>query len=666
MPISIPITLSGRKPFEIPKPNPIMVGDMNYQQAFDWMKKQDVLVLDIETNGLSPHENDIILIQIGNADVQYIFHYPLFSKKELLANAIATSEAIFVGHLLKFDLGFIYKNMGVVPQKIWDTFTYEQLVTKDFIKSDNYSYELKGGVAFKYLNKRFSTAARSEFIDADPNKVVSKSQLAYAATDIVLTYCIYIAQFYGVMQHIRGGTERYCVGYQDMKKALPGFSNTVTLEMNFVSVMAKIEVNGFKLDKNIWIKESNKAAIQLGKMEVEILEELERLEIITSSKSNKQQVLLGNDDGGIRHIIMRKSGKKRVVPLKLKSTEHVVAVMNRLGFTITSSHDEVLKTIDHPIAEMIRVWRGLDKIVTSYGANIVKFISPTTGRIHANFDPYYASGRITPREPNLANIPRPKKDLDLRKAFICEPGYKIITVDMSAAEVRIIAELCEDAALIKSLNDGIDPHKFIASAVYKVDYDKVTKEQRTTAKKVLFGYAYGAGPATVARQAEISYKDAVDFIEVFNKEFPSVQKFFSGLHKKVLEDGYVSTIGGRPRIFDIPSRQLHYEWSPLERREFEASIGSICRAAGNHPIQGTNADAIKRSMILLQRHIDKNNIPAKIVNVVHDELVVEAREDIAEEFAGVVSEIMTKAQEFYVKKVPVSTSVIIDDRWAKD
>lgn len=682
MQTQIPITLLGRKKYEIPQPNPVLVGDMNYKEAFDFIMNSEKFVLDIETSDLDPRTSNIISIQIGNDEIQYIFMMNVFTKQEELAKAISTTKALVIGHNLKFDISFLYEKIGAYPEYIWDTFTYEKIMTTAFKTAGNYSYGLKEGVSLKYLNQRFSSAVRETFIGDDDRKKLTKAQLKYAATDVILTYIIYLAQIYGVEQKVRGTKIPYILGYEDLKTRIPGLQKVISLEMQFVPVLARIELNGFKLDKNVWIEESNKASIQSMKIESKIIKELENEGIITNSKETEDGVLFDSKKG-VNYIVLNRKGKLYPTPFKIGSIDHIREVLSKLGFEvklggedaagedskkryIESSNDEVLKTIDHPIVELIRQWRSYNKISTSYGKNMIEKISEITERIHAEFNPYYSSGRINIRNPNLANIPAPSKEMDLRKAFIAEEDCDIITADMSSAEVRIIAELCEDPSLIKALNDNIDPHKYVASIVNRIDYDKVTHDQRVVAKRVLFGFAYGAGPATIARQADITYQEAIQFIEVFNKDFPKVQEYFGNLHKEIMRTGYVQTIGGRPRFFDIPSKQLFYEWSPLERRDFESSLGSICRQAGNHPVQGTNADATKRAIILIQRKFDADKLNAKIVNIIHDELVIECHKSITKEVVSIVNDIMENSLKTYIKKVPVKINILVGKHWMKD
>jgi DNA polymerase-1 len=269
-----------------------------------------------------------------------------------------------------------------------------------------------------------------------------------------------------------------------------------------------------------------------------------------------------------------------------------------------------------------------------------------------------ATGRLSSSDPNLQNIPiRTELGREIRDAFIAEPGNLLISADYSQIELRIVASLAEDKKMMEIFENGLDIHAATAAAINDVPLEKVTKEMRYAAKEVNFGVLYGMGVYGLASRTGISRELAREFIEKYFVEFSGVKKYIDETIEFVKKNGYCETLFGRRRY--LPE---------LTSTNFQVR-SSAERMAVNHPIQGTEADIVKKAMIEVFKKLNefdeskKHKTPAAhILMQVHDELVLEVKEDCVEE----VSKILKDTMESVVKlKVPVKVEVHAGKNWGE-
>ena len=261
------------------------------------------------------------------------------------------------------------------------------------------------------------------------------------------------------------------------------------------------------------------------------------------------------------------------------------------------------------------------------------------------------TGRFSCTNPNIQQIPATS---DFRSCFIAAPGYKLITCDYSQAELRILAQLSEDPAFVEAFQSGGDLHQLTASQMYQVPPDQVTKKQRGAAKVINFGLAYGRGPAALGVQLEVSTEDAKGLIDQYFKAYSGIQRWLDRAGREAVRKGYSATMLGRKRYYP-----------PLDRDdiEFNKKRSGIERQGKNSPIQGSNADMTKFALIGINEALQ--DYDARIVNTVHDEIVVEAREDQAEVVCKIVEQEMVKAGERIINLVPIVADAKIADYWSK-
>ena len=305
----------------------------------------------------------------------------------------------------------------------------------------------------------------------------------------------------------------------------------------------------------------------------------------------------------------------------------------------------------HPIVFSVIEYRELKKMQSTYITVLPTLVNPDTRRIHTSFIQWgTATGRLSSRDPNLQNIPvRSDLGKKIRASFVPQSKDNVIlAVDYSQIELRMLAHLSGDAALIESYKEGIDIHARTAAAIYGVDLDAVTSDMRRDAKVVNFGVLYGMTAFRLARDLKIPMSQARDFIDGYFGMYQGVQQFIEDTKAAAHRDGYVETLSGRRRyIAGIDSS---------DRMESQMAE----RMAVNTPVQGSAADLIKIAMIRIQKRINEEKLPLKMMLQVHDELVFECPRDQVEAMAQMVKSEMEGAMEL---KVPLVASVGFGENW---
>ncbi|NLX11961.1 MAG: DNA polymerase I [Chloroflexi bacterium] len=311
----------------------------------------------------------------------------------------------------------------------------------------------------------------------------------------------------------------------------------------------------------------------------------------------------------------------------------------------------------HPIISAILAWRELSKLLSTYVDALPALVNPHTGRVHTDFNQTgTATGRVSSSNPNLQNIPvRTEEGRRVRHAFVAPPGYKLLSVDYSQVELRILAHFSHDPGLLEAFRQGLDIHRATAAAVYNVPQEQVTYEQRAFAKSVNFGLMYGMGAFRLARDSQLTLAEAENFITNYFRQFPGVRQYLDSSLAFARQHGYVETLLGRRRNFP----ELH------EKRGQKVSFQIRQRAereAINMPIQGTAADIIKIAMIELARALERDGYEARMILQVHDELVLEVRDDEVERVAPLVVQTMEAAFEL---EAPLRADARVGQNWAE-
>ena len=316
-----------------------------------------------------------------------------------------------------------------------------------------------------------------------------------------------------------------------------------------------------------------------------------------------------------------------------------------------STSAEVLEGLRyaHPAIDMILEYRSLSKLKSTYCDSLVK-VTDECGRIHSVFNQTETrTGRISSLEPNLQNIPvRTEAGRELRKFFTAEEGWVLADADYSQIELRVLAHIADDKAMIQAFKDGTDVHTVTASQVFNMPADMVTSSMRSKAKAVNFGIVYGIGAFSLAKDIGVSRKEADNYIKAYLSHYSGVDKYMQAVTEKAKKCGYVDTMFGRRRYLpELTSSNFNLR-----------SFGE--RVARNMPIQGTAADIIKIAMVRVYDRLKAENMRARLILQVHDELIVEAPEDEAEKAAAILREEMENAVSL---SVPLTADAHIGRTW---
>ncbi len=319
------------------------------------------------------------------------------------------------------------------------------------------------------------------------------------------------------------------------------------------------------------------------------------------------------------------------------------------GYSTDASVLEEL-ALDHPLPRVVLEHRSLAKLKNSFIDVLPTLVDPTTGRIHARFhQTVTATGRLSSSSPNLQNIPvRGEEGRRIREAFVAEEGAVLLSADYSQVELRILAHLSADPALVEVFRAGRDVHTETASRIFGVPLGQVDARMRREAKTVNFGILYGMSPFGLARQLGISREAARKMIDAYFHQFPRVRDYLAGLAEQARERGYAETLFGRRRpIPELRSRNR-------AQREFGE------RMAINTPIQGTAADLIKKAMVEAHRRLREDGLDAHLVLQIHDELVFEVA---AEQAAAVRARVVRAMEEAAPLSVPLAVEAGVGPNW---
>ena len=315
-----------------------------------------------------------------------------------------------------------------------------------------------------------------------------------------------------------------------------------------------------------------------------------------------------------------------------------------------STAEDVLEQLDHPLPRLLLEHRSLSKLKSTYTDKLPELLDRKTGRVHTSYhQAVAATGRLSSSDPNLQNIPiRTEAGRKIRQAFIAPPGYLLVAADYSQIELRIMAHLSGDEGLLNAFRHGEDVHRATAAEVFGVPLGEVTTDQRRNAKAINFGLIYGMSAFGLAKQLGIGRSEAQSYVDMYFARYPGVKQYMESIRTQAAQNGYVETFFGRRlMVRDINAK------NPALRQAAE-------RAAINAPMQGTAADIIKRAMITVEAALTREHRDARLIMQVHDELVLEVRDDQIAEVTALLREQMAAAAQL---SVPLLVEVGAGKNW---
>ncbi|MEE5130710.1 DNA polymerase I [Pseudomonas alliivorans] len=397
------------------------------------------------------------------------------------------------------------------------------------------------------------------------------------------------------------------------------------IEMPLVPVLARIERQGAFVDANL-----------LGIQSVELGDKMTALEREAFAIAGEEFNLGSPKQLGV--ILYEKLGMPIISKTATGQPSTAEAVLAELAEQ------------DFPLPKVLMQYRSMSKLKSTYTDRLPEQINPRTGRVHTSYHQAVAvTGRLSSSDPNLQNIPiRTAEGRRIRQAFVAPKGYKLLAADYSQIELRIMAHLAQDEGLLHAFRNDLDVHRATAAEVFGVDLENVTNDMRRSAKAINFGLIYGMSAFGLAKQIGVDRKQSQAYVDRYFARYPGVLDYMERTRAQAAEQGFVETIFGR-RLYlpDINAKNQSL------RKGAE-------RMAINAPMQGTAADIIKKAMVAVNGWLDESGLDARVILQVHDELVLEVREDLVDQISEQIRPYMSGAAEL---AVPLLVEVGVGSNW---
>jgi DNA polymerase-1 len=484
-----------------------------------------------------------------------------------------------IGQNIKYD-AHVFISEGIRMRGIAHDTMLESYVAKYYLDRDTIHYEDIAGKGAK--QKTFDLIELDQASD-------------YAAEDADITLQLHQVLSAGLREH-----ETLEAVYRD-------------IEMPLVDVLLDVEQNGVLIDPDMLQRQGRELDIQLQRIEQSIYEQAGEVFNLSSPKQI-QEILFDK----LELPVLRKTPKGQ-----------------------PSTAEDVLEELaaDYEIPALILEHRSLNKLMSTYIVKLPQEINANTGRVHTSYQQAVAStGRLSSTSPNLQNIPvRTAEGRRIREAFVAPSGCKILALDYSQIELRIMAHLSADESLLNAFSQGLDVHRATAAEVFGSALDKVSAEERRAAKAINFGLIYGMSAFGLGKQLNIGRNEAQQYVDTYFERYPGVRRYMEETKQRARDQGYVETVFGR-RLYlpDINARNGNV-------RQYAE------RTAINAPMQGTAADIIKRAMIRVQAWLNDYGDACKMIMQVHDELVFEVVDSEVEVCRKAIARLMTGAAELSVE-----------------
>lgn len=593
------------------------------------------IAIDTETTGLDAHTSHLVTLQIGDSDDQCVIN--CLSVDVTLFKDLLESSYI-IGHNLKFDYK-VLKKRGIYLNKLWDTML-AQIVLHNGLDREA---SLKA-ITKEYCNVEISKDEQTTFnIHAE----LTDKQIEYAANDVKYLHEITKKQIDALRTH-------------DLLR-------TATFECKAVKAIADIEYNGMLLDTPAWLSNAEQNELLLIGVERELDTEL--IKNAPEYRLKALQQTMFNEEG---------IDATRLTGVNWRSSKQVLEILHKVydlhpvdKKSKPSTDANALYSIrKHHFVSILLKHREKAKEISTYGKKFIHKYLNADGRVRTSFWQIVDTGRMSSRAPNVQNIPK----YSHRPFFVAPEGYKLIICDFSAQEPRVTAHYCQDDTLLKFFREGDgDIHSMVASQMYSVINGKPTKitkankDERDVGKITGLKMDYGGSAYTLKNTLETTEQEAQRFIDAYWAGFPNKRQYFDRKIKETFSQGYIlidNVIGRKTFLRDLPKYQsLLSNYKQLTReglREFAVIKGSISRMAMNYPIQGTSATITKHALILVNERIQP--FDARIVNTVHDEIVIECKDTQTKEVAEIAKRAMEEAGAIYCS-VPMVVEPKISQKW---
>jgi DNA polymerase-1 len=600
--------------------------------ACEQLARHSELGFDTETTSLSPFEGRVRLVQLAAAgEPVYVFDLDRFTaggddsaRRESartveslapLRRLLAATRPVKIAHNAKFDAKWVGHFLGVELCGDFDS------------RADNKNEVERGGLFDTLLASQLISAGEQEdrhslasVAERYLNQPVDKTlQVSNWGGELSAAQIEYAARDAALMLPLRA----------KLVEALRANALTRTAQLEFECVvpLAALELAGVYLEQDCWRVKLKEIERRRDELHEQLQDEL--------SEEPAQQSLFGP----VR------------ADLNLDSHVQLTRALTRLGVPVPdSTRNWKLEPLaaEFPVVGRILEYRTLQKTL-KFGETLLESINKETGRIHPHFHQIGApTGRMSCTDPNVQQIPHA---FDMRRCFRAPEGRRLVVADYSQIELRILAEFTGDQGFVDAFRSGADLHRVTAAQVFGVSVEQVSKEQRDFAKRLNFGVVYGIGARRFALMTGLSQEQSEDLLRRYFSTYRGLDTW--------LRDAALKAVRERTAPRTVAGRLFRFNFDPEDKQA--ASLAQ--RGGKNSPIQGSSADIIKRALRLL--HDRLKGTTAQVVNVVHDEIVVETGAGEASETAKIVEEAMCAAGEEYVRAVPVKVETAVADEWVK-
>tara|TARA_Y100001970_G_scaffold69847_1_gene88998 strand:- start:7837 stop:10608 length:2772 start_codon:yes stop_codon:yes gene_type:complete len=583
-----------------------------------WLKEADEIgefAIDTETNSLDAHQANLVGISLcykpgysGYIPLAHKFGKNLDESKilKILKPYLEDKSIKKIGQNIKFDYIIFYKR-GIKINSIEDTMLMSYVLDAG---KNRHNLDTLAEIHLQHKNISFKELVGTGKKQLNFSEIDIESAKDYASEDADITLRLYNL----FLQNLK--SEKLLQIYENFEKPM-------------VEILARMEINGVKIDNNFLAKLSDKFSIKIKILEKDIFK-------ITKSKFN-----IGST---------KQLGEILYNQLKIASLKKT----KKGSFATSASVLEDLAFKGHKLPKLILDWRQLTKLKNTYSDSLQEHLNPNTKRIHTSFLlAATTTGRLASSDPNLQNIPIKTEDgKDIRKSFVAEKGYSLISADYNQIEMRILAEIADVKELKKAFINNDDIHSITASQVFNKKIKEVDTDMRRKAKAINFGIIYGISQYGLAKQIGVSNVEAEDFLNAYFLKFPEIKEYMNETIKFCRKSGYVNNIfGRRTHLNGINDKNYNI-------RNFQE------RAAINAPIQGSASEIMRLAMIRLNSKISEDE-NTKILLQIHDELIFEIKSTRVKEMSKIIREIMNgvESSEYHKFTVPLLIDLNSGENW---
>ena len=592
----------------------------NEKEIDEWINEAEEageLAIDTETSSLDAHQADLVGIslstKIGKACYIPIGHkFKGCLKKEAvikkLKPLLEDKSVKKIGQNIKFDFIVLFKQ-GINMNSMEDTMLMSYVLDAG---KNRHNMDTLSEIHLQHKTISFKEIVGTGKKEINFSDVELDKAMEYAAEDADITYRLY--KIFSKNLKLEKLTNIYEI-----------------FEKPLIKILAFMEIEGIKIDNKFLKVLSEKFEKKISKLEKEVFK-ISKKEFNIASPKQLGEIIY-ND---LKIAVLKKTRKG--------------------SFATNASVLEDLAFKGHEFPKLILDWRQVSKLKNTYSDALPEHINPTTKRVHTSFLlAATTTGRLASSDPNLQNIPIKSDDgKDIRKAFIAEKGFTLISADYNQIEMRILADLAEVKELKKAFSNDEDIHSLTASQVFNVDIKKVDQDMRRKAKAINFGIIYGISQYGLAKQINVSNHEADEFLNAYFLKFPEIKIYMDNTIKFCRKSGYVNNIFGRRSHFNgINDKNFNV-------RNFQE------RAAINAPIQGSASEIMRLAMIRLNKKFEsiKNN-KSKILLQIHDELIFEVPVKEVKNITEIIKDEMTSVTEsdLHTFSTPLTVDVNTGDNW---